>query len=151
MKQHVAGNVKSGNMFKDSARRIPKDETAAELKARLMVEKAKEKEAKKEKDSEVKNAQLCLAKVGPQLVALEALLIRPGMAIVAAIIRDPLEAAAAVMREYDVTARDVIASGGTTTMDGVPDVKELMSQIAMSKQQCVLAVQMLATLAKVRA
>jgi hypothetical protein len=144
MKQHVAGLVNSGNIFKDSSRRIPKNETPAELKARLMIEKAQEKETKKEKEAEVKNAQLCLAKVGPQLVALEALLIRPGMVLVAAVIRDPIEAAAGVMREYDATARGVIASGGDTTMEGVPDMKELMVQIGMCKKQCVLAVQVLA-------
>ena len=145
MKQHVAGHVKSGKIWKD-----PKDETPAELKARLVVERAAAKEKRKEMDSEIKAANLVLARVGPALVALDAMLARPGMAMVASIIKDPLAAAAEAFREFEETARNVVSSDGESMLDGVPDLKELCSQVAQCRKQLALATQMLSTLARVR-
>ncbi len=150
MKQHVAGLAKSGNIFKDSSRRIPKNETAAELKARLLVEKTEEKETRKQMDNEIKVANLVLAKVGPVVVTLDAMLARPGMAMVAAIITDPLVASAEAFHEYEATARGVVSSDGEAKLDNVPDIKEVGNLVAQCKKQIVLAAQMLATLARVR-
>jgi hypothetical protein len=145
MKQHVAGHVKSGNIWKD-----PKDETPAELKARLIVEKTAEKERRKKMDAEIKAANLILARVGPALVALDAMLARPGMAMVATILKDPLVAAAESFHEYEEAARNVVSSDGATTLDGLPDLKEISNQIASCRKQLALATQMLGTLARVR-
>jgi hypothetical protein len=145
MKQHVAGHVKSGTIWKD-----PKDETPVELKARLVVERAAAKEKRKEMDSEIKAANLVLAKVGPALVALDAMLARPGMAMVASIIKDPLSAAAEAFRDFEETARNVVSSDGESRLDGVPDLKELCSRVAQGRKHLALATQMLSTLARVR-
>ena len=123
---------------------IPKNETPAELKARLLVEKTEEKETRKQMDNEIKAANLVLAKVGPVVVTLDAMLVRPGMAMVAAIISDPLVAAAEAFHEYEATARGVVSSNGETKLDNVPDIKEVGNLVAQCKKQIVLAAQMLA-------
>jgi hypothetical protein len=145
MKQHVAGHVKGGKICKD-----PANETPAELKARLLIEKVEAKENRKHMDAEIKAANLVLAKVGPVVVALDAMLARPGMAMVSSIIRDPLVAIAESFREYEETARGVVSSDGETKLDGVPDLKEVSNQVAQCRKQLALATQMLATLARVR-
>jgi hypothetical protein len=101
-------------------------------------------------DTEVKAANLVLARVGPVVVALDAMLARPGMTMVASILKDPLVAAAEAFHDYEETARNVVSSDGETTMDGVPDLKEVCSQIAACRKQLALATQMLGTLARVR-
>jgi len=115
-----------------------------------VVERAAAKEKRKEMDSEIKAANLVLARVGPALVALDAMLARPGMAMVASIIKDPLVAAAEAFRDFEETARNVVSSDGESMLDGVPDLKELCSQVAQCRKQLALATQMLSTLARVR-
>jgi hypothetical protein len=145
MKQHVAGHVKSGNIWKD-----PKDESPAETKAREMLEKAAAKVMRKEMDAEIKAANLILSKVGPLVVALDATLARPGMTMVAAIIKDPLTASAEAFHDIEETARGVVSSDGEAKLVNVPDIKEVGNLIAQCKKQIALATQMLATLARVR-
>ena len=146
MKQHVAGHVKSGKICKG----IPKNETPAELKARLIIEKAAAKENRKQMDSEIKAANLVLARVGPAVVALDAMLARPGMAMVSSIVKDPLVVSAELFQRYKETAEAVVTTDGETTLTNVPEIKEVFTQIAQCRKQLALATQMLATLAKVR-
>ncbi len=101
-------------------------------------------------DAEIKAANLILARVGPALVALDAMLARPGIAMVASILKDPLAAAAKSFRDYEEAARNVVSSDGEATLDGVPDLKEICSQVASCRKQLALAAQMLSTLARVR-
>jgi hypothetical protein len=128
----------------------PKNETAAELKARLIVEKAEAKETRKQMDSEIKSANLVLARVGPAVVALESMLARPGMKMVAGIVKDPLVAFADLFQRYKDTAEAVVTTDGESRLTDVPEVAEVSKQIAQCRKQLALAAQMLATLAKVR-
>ncbi len=146
MKQHVAGNVKSGKICKE----IPKNETPAELKARLIIEKAAAKENRKQMDIEIKTANLVLARVGPPLVALDAMLARPGMAMVSNIVKDPLAVSAELFQQYKETAEAVVTTDGETKLTDIPEIQEVSKQIAQCRKQLALATQMLATLAKVR-
>jgi hypothetical protein len=146
MKQHVAGHVKSGKICKG----IPKNETPAELKARLIIEKAAAKENRKQMDIEIKAANLILARVGPPLVALDAMLARPGMAMVSNIVKDPLAVSAELFQRYKDTAEAVVTTDGETKLTDIPDIQEVSKQVASSRKQLALATQMLATLAKVR-
>ena len=146
MKQHVAGHVKSGKICKE----IPKNETPAELKARLIIEKAAAKENRKQMDIEIKAANLILARVGPPLVALDAMLARPGMAMVSNIVKDPLAVSAELFQRYKDTAEAVVTTDGETKLTDIPDIQEVSKQVASSRKQLALATQMLATLAKVR-
>ena len=146
MKQHVAGHVKSGKICKE----IPKNETPAELKARLIIEKAAAKENRKQMDIEIKAANLILARVGPPLVALDAMLARPGMAMVSNIVKDPLAVSAELFQRYKDTAEAVVTTDGETKLTDIPDIQEVSKQIAQCRKQLALATQMLATLAKVR-
>jgi hypothetical protein len=146
MKQHVAGHVKSGKICKA----IPKNETPAELKARLIIEKAAAKENRKQMDIEIKAANLVLARVGPVVVALDAMLARPGMAMVSSIVKEPIEVSAELFQRYKETAEAVVSTDGETKLTDIPDIQEVSKQVAQSRKQLALATQMLATLAKVR-
>ena len=146
MKQHVAGHVKSGKICKE----IPKNETPAELKARLMIEKAEAKETRKQMDIEIKAANLVLARVGPAVVALDAMLARPGMAMVSNIVKDPLVVSAELFQRYKDTAEAVVTTDGETKLTDIPEIQEVSKQVAQCRKQLALATQMLATLAKVR-
>ena len=146
MKQHVAGNVKSGKICKE----IPKDETPAELKARLNIERAAARESRKQMDIEIKTANLVLARVGPPLVALDAMLARPGMAMVSNIVKDPLAVSAELFQQYKETAEAVVTTDGETKLTDIPEIQEVSKQVAQCRKQLALATQMLATLAKVR-
>jgi hypothetical protein len=146
MKQHVAGHVMSGKICKE----IPKNETPAELKARLMIEKAEAKENRKQMDIEIKAANLVLARVGPAVVALDAMLARPGMAMVSSIVKDPLVVSAELFQRYKDTAEAVVTTDGETKLTDVPEIQEVSKQVAQCRKQLALATQMLATLAKVR-
>ena len=146
MKQHVAGHVKSGKICKE----ISKNETPAELKARLIIEKAAAKENRKQADIEIKAANLILARVGPPLVALDAMLARPGMAMVSNIVKDPLVVSAELFQQYKETAEAVVTTDGETKLTDIPEIQEVVKQVAQCRKQLALVTQMLATLAKVR-
>ncbi len=129
---------------------IPKNETPAELKARLMIEKAEAKENRNQMDIAIKAANLVLARVGPAVVALDAMLARPGMAMVSNIVKDPLAVSAELFQRYKDTAEAVVTTDGETKLTDIPDIQEVSKQVASSRKQLALATQMLATLAKVR-
>jgi hypothetical protein len=129
-------------LFKES-----RVETQPELRARLALERAQEKEAAKLLTANTKKAEAVLSKLGAILISLEAILEKEQMSMVAPLIRDPLFAHQAAFRSLKTKAESVILLGGEGELE-IDDLKDLVKQIAEAKKSIALATQMLATLAR---
>ena len=122
-----------------------KPETPAEAKAREMIQRAKDKDAKKLADLRCRAAHGVVSRLAPHLTSLRALMAKPAMAQVAQVIRGPLENDLASFEALMLEANAVIETG---TGEAKIDPKELASQISQSKKNMLLANQMLVTIAK---
>jgi hypothetical protein len=99
------------------------DETPAEQRARAALEKAQAREIVKQGEAKVKLGELILAKTGPVLVSLSSLLNKPEMAIVADIIRAPLQESLDLFTVYEDSARSIIAAYGVGEL-AMTDMKD---------------------------
>jgi hypothetical protein len=124
-----------------------REETQPEKKARLLLERAQDKETGKILAANSKKAEAVLAKVGAVLIALRAILEKERMTMVAPLIRDPLSSFLAAFQLHKINAESVLELGGEGDV-GVDDLRDLIKQIAEAKKAIALATQMLATLAR---
>jgi hypothetical protein len=99
------------------------DETPAEQRARAALAKAQAREVAKQGEAKVKLGELILAKTGPVLVSLSSLLNKPEMAMVADIIRVPLQESLDRLTLIAESARTIIASYGVGELE-LTDMKD---------------------------
>jgi hypothetical protein len=100
----------------------PREETAPEKKARLVLERAAEKESSRLLLANSKLAETVLAKVGSVLIALQAILAKDQMDMVAPLIRNPLTTFVDKFAVYKASAELIIEQGGLGEL-GVSDLK----------------------------
>jgi hypothetical protein len=123
-----------------------REETMPERKARCALERAQSRESSKRLAANSKLADAILAKVGGIIISLSAILEKEQMAMVAALIRDPLSQHMAAFQLLKTKAESVLLMEGEGDL-GV-DIKDLIKHIAAAKKAIALATQMLATLAR---
>jgi hypothetical protein len=99
------------------------EETPAEQRARAALEKAQAREISKQGEAKVKMAELILSKTGPAIVSLSSLLAKPEMAMVADIIRVPLQESLDLFTLLEESARAVIAAYGVGEL-AITDMKD---------------------------
>jgi hypothetical protein len=124
-----------------------REETMPERKARCALERAQARESSKRLAANSKLADAILAKVGGIIISLSAILEKEQMAMVAALIRDPLSQHMAAFQLLKTKAESVLLMEGEGDL-GVRDIKDLIKHIAAAKKAIALATQMLATLAR---
>ena len=122
-----------------------KDETPAEKRARLALEKEKDKKLNKQRDAEIKAAQQVISKIASTLKAGVAIQAKSAYEMIASVIREPLDAAIEEMKSVEENASSIIAEG-----HGVCrwDIKTAAVQVATVKKHIAVASGMLATIAR---
>jgi hypothetical protein len=98
------------------------EETAPQKKARMLVERAKEKEDARLLLANSKMAEAVLAKVGSVLIALQTMLAKNQIEMVAPLIRNPLATFRDSFAVYKTSAELIIEQGGLGDL-GVNDIK----------------------------
>lgn len=97
---------------------------------------------------EARLAGQVLSRFVPTLRLLEGLLAKDAFALVAPVIRDPLEAGVQDLTELEATCQGVIAAGGGKIPHDAKTIAVLVSNL---KRCCMLAAQVLATMSKASA
>ena len=125
------------------------NESPAERKARLALERARANETNKQRALLVKLANAIVSKISPQIVSLQNLVAKEMLPSLAPLIKDPVESQLQEFLEMDRDAKRLINSDGEGTLM-FDDLKHVSSLVATSKKHQALAIQMIATLARVQ-
>ncbi len=123
-------------------------ESAAERKLREQIDKTRLKEAEKAGAKDVRHAQQLLAKLGPVIASLEALLAHEHISIVADVIVQPVKSFLSLFGAAAGVARRTIKDGRCRGDDELIAIKDVASEVAACNKAKTLLTQTLATLAK---